>query len=164
MEMINWDEYKTVYFGKIRRSQRDFLFNLITKEFQTLHIKDVPAELRSLCLAHRNEDINNGLERLTFLPTCGASGVESITGLGAKEEYQIQNDTFSVLMRKPENHTSETGSYILKYSKVKSRSSTPMNHSEFAPKITPTKVVGKANSYKLDYKNLYLGSILKSSI
>ena len=29
---------------------------------------------------------------------------------------------------------------------------------------TPGKVVGKANSYKLDYKNLYLGSILKSSI
>ena len=57
-----------------------------------------------------------------------ASGVESITGLGAKEDYQIQNDTFSVLMRKPENHSGGAGSYILKYSKVKSRSTTPLNH------------------------------------
>ena len=32
MEMIDWDEYKTVYFGKIHKKQRDFLFNLITKE------------------------------------------------------------------------------------------------------------------------------------
>ena len=100
---------------------RDYLLNLISKDYENLNVKEVPAELKQLCLTNQTEGYRTGLERMTPMSSCNASGVESITGLGAKEEYQIQNDSFSVLMRKPENfkNKDKAGSYILKYSKIK---------------------------------------------
>ena len=48
MEMINWDEYRETYFARVRRKDKELLFDLITTQYASISVKDLPKELRRL--------------------------------------------------------------------------------------------------------------------